>query len=74
MHSIARSDVPYVWWSGGRVKRLAITRADPYLFWSAAEDGYIKWVSKRSLASLESNFKMNKENELVSLFRFSSSN
>lgn len=42
MHSFAHSDVPYVWWSGGRVKRLAVTCADPYLFWSAAEDGFIK--------------------------------
>uniref|UniRef100_A8QG79 WD and tetratricopeptide repeats protein 1, putative n=1 Tax=Brugia malayi TaxID=6279 RepID=A8QG79_BRUMA len=48
MHSISRSDVPYVWWSGGRVKRLAITRADPYLFWSAAEDGFIKQYDVRT--------------------------
>ncbi|EJW86723.1 hypothetical protein WUBG_02367 [Wuchereria bancrofti] len=48
MHSISRSDVPYVWWSGGRVKRLAITRADPYLFWSAAEDGCIKQYDVRT--------------------------
>ncbi|VDN05624.1 unnamed protein product [Thelazia callipaeda] len=53
MHSISQSSVPYIWWSGGRVKRLAVTCADPFLFWSAAEDGYIKQYDVRTAKTLD---------------------
>lgn len=51
MHSYTHSDAPYVWWSSARVKRLAVTRAEPLLFWSAAEDGLVKEYDVRTSAS-----------------------
>uniref|UniRef100_A0A183V2V0 WD and tetratricopeptide repeats protein 1 n=1 Tax=Toxocara canis TaxID=6265 RepID=A0A183V2V0_TOXCA len=52
MHTYTHDDSPFVWWSGGRVKRLAVTRADPLLFWSAAEDGIIKQYDARTSGAM----------------------
>lgn len=46
MHSYTYSSSPQVWYSDGRVKRLAVTPADPHLFWSASEDGIIRQLYK----------------------------
>ncbi|VDK43917.1 unnamed protein product [Anisakis simplex] len=48
MHTYTHDDSPFVWWSSGRVKRLAVTRADPLLFWSAAEDGIVRQYDART--------------------------
>lgn len=52
MHTYTHDDAASVWWSGGRVKRLAVTRADPLLFWSAAEDGIIRQYDARTSGAM----------------------
>ena len=63
MHSYTYSETSHVWYSDGRVKRLAVTAADPHLFWSASEDGII-----RSGLPYDRNF--NAINGLCEIFSF----
>lgn len=65
MHSYTYSDAPQVWYSGGRVKRLAVTPSDPHLFWSASEDGIIREYDTRVCTS--SNLLTFEEKECKSL-------
>ncbi|KAK5964935.1 hypothetical protein GCK32_002678 [Trichostrongylus colubriformis] len=52
MHDIdgLRGDEPITWTTGGRVKRLATAQDEPYLFWSASEDSYVREYDARTNA------------------------
>ncbi|KAK6058753.1 hypothetical protein COOONC_03672 [Cooperia oncophora] len=51
MHDIdGLRDEPFTWSTGGRVKRLATAQDEPYLFWSASEDGYVREYDARTNA------------------------
>ncbi|PIO59041.1 hypothetical protein TELCIR_19508, partial [Teladorsagia circumcincta] len=44
------ADEPITWTTGGRVKRLATAQDEPYLFWSASEDSYVREYDARTNA------------------------
>ncbi|VDD97544.1 unnamed protein product [Enterobius vermicularis] len=67
MHSYTYSETSHVWYSDGRVKRLAVTAADPHLFWSASEDGIIREYDTRTCASTELLTFENKECKSLAL-------
>ncbi|VDL69648.1 unnamed protein product [Nippostrongylus brasiliensis] len=49
MHDIdGLRDEPINWSTGGRVKRLATAQDEPYMFWSASEDGYVREYDART--------------------------
>ncbi|KAK6016936.1 hypothetical protein OSTOST_17576 [Ostertagia ostertagi] len=51
MHDIdGLRDEPITWTTGGRVKRLATAQDEPYLFWSASEDSYVREYDARTNA------------------------
>ncbi|KIH43169.1 WD domain, G-beta repeat protein, partial [Ancylostoma duodenale] len=42
------NDEPITWTTNGRVKRLATAQDEPYLFWSASEDCYVREYDTRT--------------------------
>ncbi|CAJ0954816.1 unnamed protein product, partial [Mesorhabditis belari] len=48
LHYLEYKEEPYVWKARQRVKRLAVANDEPYLVWSAAEDGHIRQHDTRT--------------------------
>ncbi|PAV84313.1 hypothetical protein WR25_16886 [Diploscapter pachys] len=50
LHEVTDPDATYTWTTDGRVKRLCTAPDEPYLFWSASEDGFIREYDTRTYA------------------------